>query len=248
MTVGQAGNECILVEMDDERLSLADSPGLSPPQRTWIVPALWVTACGLAVLAAAAIYINFRALPFDPAAWRTAGGLERARMLSSLLQQTDFNGFSRPEVEYYLGVPEFDERLFWYDLGEYDATVPIDPRGDVGSRDRLYGVFRQDPGGTIQEVVFSHRRPVLGSDFFDSTLWFSDARAERQRIFTRALGRLRALGLSRANTAAFLGPPDGWRVRSEYNVGRPGRFFGGHRALVIEFDAADTVRASFLAD
>jgi hypothetical protein len=224
-----------------------EPPDMFPVQRGWLPRATLLSALALAALAAVAVYLSSRPLTFDPASWRTATSGERARMLGSLLRQTDFVGYSRPEVEYYLGVPEFDERIFWYDLGRYDQGSSLDPRGNVGDSSRLFGVFRHDGGGTIKEVVFSHRRPTLGRMAFDSTLWFSDSLADRQQVVTRALGRIRALGLSKSVATNLLGPPDGWRVRSEYNVGRTW-FLGGQRALIIEFGGADTVLSSFVAD
>lgn len=232
--------------MDDRSVPSIEPPDMFPVQRSWLPRALLMSALALAVMAAAAVYLSSGPLTFDPVAWREATSGERSRMLGSLLKQTDFVGFSRPEVEYYLGVPEFDERIFWYDLGQYSGDGPLDPRGDVGDSTHLFGVFRQDGAGNIEEVVFSHRRPTMGREFFDSTLWFSNTRADRQQVFTRALGRIRALGLSKGVATRLLGPPDGSRVRSEYNVGRTW-FLGGQRALILEFGAADTVIASHIA-
>lgn len=233
--------------MDEHHIPSIEPPDMFSLRRSWMSRVTLFSALALAALAVIAVYLSSRPLTFDPALWRTASNSERARMLNSLLGQTDFVGFSRPEVEYYLGVPEFEERIFWYDLGLYSQDSPLDPRGDVGDSTHLFGVFRHDGAGTIKEVVFSHRRPTLGRLAFDSTVWFSGAPADRQEVFTRALGRIRALGLTKSVATGLLGPPDGWRVRSEYNVGRTW-FLGGQRALIIEFAEADTVVGSFIAD
>jgi hypothetical protein len=191
-------------------------PNIEPPDMTAIPPRPWlprmliVFAVLLVLLAIFGLHLRYRPLPFDPARWQTSTGSTRGRMLNSLLEQTDFVGFTRVEVEVYLGKADFDDRLFWYDLGPDAGQVQIDPRADVGDPSRLYGIFQHDRGRLILEVLYNHRRPTLGSERFDSTGWFGDDPSVRRPMFLNALGRLRALGLTRDVIQGFLGPPDGY--------------------------------------
>ncbi|GAB4329230.1 MAG: hypothetical protein Kow0074_25630 [Candidatus Zixiibacteriota bacterium] len=230
--------------MTDNDVKRIEPPDIMRPN-TALMRGLIAAAVALVALAAFALYLQYRSIAFDPTAWRTASSAERARMLRSLLEQTDFIGFSREEVVFYLGPAEFDERLFWYDLGVIETEHTVDPRGDVGDPDHLYGVFRYDIRGAILDVLYSHRRPVLGSEEFDSTAWADGTPAERRAMFTRALGRIRGRGLQKTVVTSLLGPPDGTRIRAEYDVGTriP---YGSNRALILEFGPDDIVDTSFI--
>jgi hypothetical protein len=222
------------------------APNIEPPdplviQRSWMTRALVFFAAGLVCLAAFGLYLRYRPVEFDPVRWR-------GRMLKSLLAQTDFVGYKRSEVEFYLGPANYDERLFWYDLGPDAGAAPADPRGNVGKPDLLYGVFQHDRDGLILEVLYSHRRPTLGSAQFDSTGWFSDDPSVRRTMFTNVLGRLRNQGLTKAAIQTYLGPPDGWRVRGQYDVGFGGAVYGGKKALIFEFDSSDAVISSEVSE
>ena len=224
-------------------------PHIEPPDlfavpKSWIPKALIIFAVALLGLAGFSVYLHYRLLPFDPVRWQESNGFDRGRMLKSLLQQTDFVGFTRAEVRVYLGPADYDERLFWYDLGPDSGAAPADPRGNVGRSDHLYGVFQQDKAGEITEVLYSHHRPMLGSAPFDSTGWFGDDRSMRRTMFTNALGRLRRLGLTKSTVQNYLGPPDGHRVRAEYDVGFGGAVFGPNKALILTYDDNDVVIAS----
>jgi hypothetical protein len=218
------------------------------PQPRWLPRLLILFCIALVLLAVFGLYLRYRHLPFDPVHWQAANGTTRGRMLGSLLEQTDFVGFTRPEVEAYLGAPEFDDRLFWYDLGPDTAPTPVDPRADIGNPARLYGVFHHDRGGIILEVLYNHRRPTLGSAKFDSTAWFGDDPAVRRTMFLDALGKLRNLGLSRNVVQDFLGPPDGHRVRAQYDVGFGGAIYGTRKALIFTYDDNNVVIESEVTD
>ena len=230
--------------MSNERI-----PSIEPPDmigRGGLTRLLVILALLLTFLAIVGIYLTYRPRPFNPVRWQTATSNERGRMLSSLMKQTDFIGFTRDEVQVYLGSADFDQRLFWYDLGPETGDDPVDPRADVGDPRRLYGVFRQDVAGLILEVLYSHRRPLLGSQPYDSTAWFNGTPAERRTMFTNALGRIRSTGLTRANVIAILGEPDGHRVRGEYNVGPGSSPYGTPRALILDYNDQDIVDTSFI--
>jgi hypothetical protein len=229
-------------------------PNIEPPDATLIpqprwLPRLLILFCiALVLMAVFGLYLRYRPLPFDPAVWLTANGTTRGRMLGSLLEQTDFVGFTRPEVEAYLGKPEFDDRLFWYDLGPDSAQTPIDPRAAIGDPARLYGVFHHDRGGIILEVLYNHRRPTLGSAKFDSAGWFGGDPAVRRTMFLNALGKLRNLGLTRDVVQDLLGPPDGHRVRAQYDVGFGGAIYGTRKALILTYDDGNVVTESKVTD
>jgi hypothetical protein len=180
--------------------------------------------------------------------WQQASGFDRGRMLKSLLSQTEFAGFTRPEVEHYLGPSDFDERQFWYDLGPVDAGLEREARADVGEPGHLAAVFSYEPTGSIESVLYSYRRPVFGSAPFDSAGWFGDDRAVRQSMFTNGLRRLRAMGLNRATTRLLFGPPDGNRNRAHYHVGMAGAFIGSGKALILSYDDDDTVIEMHITD
>lgn len=229
-------------------------PKIEPPDTTLIpqprwLPRLLILFCiALVVMAVFGLYMRYRPLPFDPGHWQTANGTNRGRMLGSLLEQTDFVGFTRAEVETYLGAPEFDDRLFWYDLGPDTAQTPADPRAAIGDPARLYGVFHHNRGGMILEVLYNHRRPTLGSAKFDSSGWFGDDPSVRRTMFLDALGKLRILGLSRNVVQDLLGPPDGHRVRAQYDVGFGGAIYGTRKALIFTYDDSHVVIESEVTD
>ncbi len=230
--------------MPNEQLPPIEPPDLFAVPRSWMPKVLLLFALALLGLAGFGVYMHYRALPFDPGRWREANGFDRGRMLKSLLAQTDFVGFTRAEVQVYLGAANYDERLFWYDLGPDSGTAPADPRGDVGKPDHLYGIFQQDRKGQITEVLYSHHRPTLGSAPFDSTGWFGDDHSVRRSMFTDVLGQLRKQGLTKTIVQQYLGPPDGWRVRGEYDVGFGGAVDGAKKALILTYDDNDVVIAS----
>jgi hypothetical protein len=230
--------------MPTDPASNIEPPDLFVIQRNWMTRALIFFAVGLVGLAVFGLYLRYRPIEFDPVRWKEANGTGRGRMLKSLLAQTDFAGYTRSEVVFYLGPANYDERLFWYDLGPDAGTAPADPRGNVGKPNHLYGIFQHDRGGVILEVLYSHRRPTLGSAQFDSTVWFSGDPSVRRTMFTNVLGRLRNQGLTSTAIQTYLGPPDGWRVLGQYDVGFGGAIYGGKKALIFEFDSNDVVISS----
>jgi hypothetical protein len=230
------------------RSLLHPGPDVMPLRRDWMVRAVLIMAAMLVALAVLGVWLNHRPLPFDVQRWGESGGDGRGRMLQSLLAQTGFAGFSRAEVEGYIGPADFEERQFWFDLGPADVSTPLEPRARVGDTARLYGVFSHDRDGAITEVLFSRRRPLLGSSLFDSTLWFGSMRSERREMYTRTLGRLRALGLTRSTVESFLGPADGHRVRAHYSVGNSNFVLGSDRSLILEYDQQEMVSLMKVSD
>ena len=229
-----------------------DTPKIEPPEimppRRGMARALIAITVALVLLAVFGLYLQYRPVPFDPVAWRDASRTLRSRMLESLLDQTNFVGFARDEVRFYLGPAEFDERLFWYDLGSAEGDPPVNPSGDVGAQDRLFGVFHHDEDGLVLEVLYSHRRPLLGSADFDPTTWANATPDTRRAMFTSALRTIRSRGLDRRVVIALLGPPDGERVRAEYAVGSGMIPYAANRALIIEYNRDDIVDTSFVQE
>lgn len=228
-----------------ERRALLDEP---PPQSRRLVRWLIAATVALVAMAGLGLYLQYRPLPFSPDRWKSAGAAERGRMLSSLRKQTDFVGFTRPEVEYYLGAPDFDERQFWYDLGRDTSGAARDARARIGDPQKLYGVFNFSETGAITEVLYSRRRPVLGSAPFDSAGWSDGSPTERRLMFTNSLSRLRSIGLSYANAHRLLGPHDGIRVRGQYAAGSGGGMLGTAKALIVEYDDLDVVVSSHVTE
>ncbi|MEW5701612.1 MAG: hypothetical protein AB1792_05225 [Candidatus Zixiibacteriota bacterium] len=234
--------------MDDHHPILAPDPDVIPPKQNWMIRITMLVAGQLVFLAIAGLWLHFRPRPFSPARWQSALGPERGRMLKSLFAQTDFVGFTRANAEIYLGPPDFDERQFWYDLGSIRSGVPLDPRAAVGDSSHLHVVFSYNPTGAITDVLYSHRRPTLGSAPFDSSLWFNPDHARRVDVIIRALGRIRARGPTLTNVQELLGPADGARVRAHYDVGSGGVVLGSQKALILDYNADDVVSSSHVAD
>lgn len=227
---------------------LAEDPAIVPIQRDWMTKAVIGLAVLLLAIAAFGVWLRFRPIPYSPERWAVASGLDRGRMLGSLLEKADFVGFSRTDVEHYLGAANFDERQFWYDLGPADPEAVVEPRANVGEAGRLYAVFSFDRDGSVSQILYSRRRPLLGSVAFDSSGWFGEDRTKRREMFTRTLGELRARSLDRITIESLLGPADGSRIRAHYNVGLAGSFIGTHKALVLEYDEMDVVLTSRVTD
>jgi len=234
--------------MDTRRPILEPSPDVIPLKHNWMTRAVLLVAVATLALAIAGLWSHLRPRPFSPARWQTALGPERGRMLRSLLSQTDFVGFTRANVEIYLGAPDFDERQFWYDLGSLAEVQPVDPRAAVGDPAHLCIVFSYNPTGAITDVLYNRRRPTLGSASFDSAAWFGPDHATRCAVVTNALGRIRNRGLSLISAQELLGPADGARVRAHYDVGSGGTLFGAQKALILEYNPNDIVTASIVVD
>jgi hypothetical protein len=227
---------------------LHDTPDVLPVRRDWMARAVLIMALALLAMATFGVWLRFRPIPYDISRWQEAGGFDRGRMLHSLLKQTGFVGFTRTNVEKYLGAPNLNERQFWYDLGPAESELAPEPRAAVGDPKHLYGVFAYDLDGIISDVLYSRRRPILGSQPFDSSGWFGGDATKRRTMFTRALGRLRSVGLTQSHVAALLGPPDGTRNRAHYDVGMGGSFLGSAKALVIDYDPSDVVTATAVVE
>ncbi len=227
---------------------LSSEPQIVPLQHDWMSRAVLLMAVALLAIAAFGVWLRFRPAPYQIERWMTSGGFDRGRMLKSLLAQTTFVDFPRSDVEHYLGRPDFDERQFWYDLGPADPESFPEPRAAVEDSSRLCVVFSFDRDGQISQVLYSRRRPVLGSQPFDSAGWFSADRSMRRAMLTRTLGELRSRSLDRYSAELLLGPLDGVRVRAHYDVGLAGDFIGSHKALVIEYDETDIARSATVAE
>ena len=227
---------------------LHPAPEVLPVRRDWMARAVLIMALALLAMAAFGLWLRFRPIPYDAARWQESGGFDRGRMLHSLLSKTDFVGFTRTDVERYLGAPNLNERQLWYDLGPAQADLAPEPRAAVGDPSHLYGVFAYDQDGIVSDVLYSRRRPTLGSQPFDSSGWFGGDPANRRTMFIRTLGRLRSTGLTRGHIVALLGPPDGSRNRAHYDVGMGGSFLGSAKALVVEYDPNDVVTATVVVE
>jgi len=227
---------------------LSSEPEIVPLQRDWMSRAVVMMAIVLVAVAAFGVWLRFRPIPYQTDRWMDAGGFDRGRMLDALLTQTRFVDFPRTDVERYLGPADFDERQFWYDLGPADAESVVEPRAMVGDTSRLYAVFSFDRDAKITQVLYSRRRPVLGSENFDESEWSGSNHSRRRAMFIRVLGKLRATSFDRWNAESLLGTPDGVRVRTHYDVGLGGAFIGTHKALVLEYDESDVVRSATVVD
>lgn len=227
---------------------LSTDPEIVPMQRDWMSRAVLILAVVLLAIAAFGVWLRFRPIPYQTERWMTSDRFDRGRMLSSLLAQTRFVDFPRTDVEHYLGRADFDERQFWYDLGPADDDAVPEPRAMVGDSTRLYAVFSFDHDGQISQVLYSRRRPLLGSEKFDSTAWFGGEQSRRRAMLTRALGELRSRTLSRLSVETFLGPADGARVRAHYSVGLAGGIIGKHKALVFDYNEWDIVKSATILD
>lgn len=220
---------------------LSTEPQIVPLKRDWISRSVLILALVLLAISVFGVWLRFRPISYETTRWLESGGLDRGRMLASLFEKTDFIGFPRIDVEHYLGPADFDERQFWYDLGPVDPEAAVEPRANVGDPTRLSAVFSYDRDGQVSQVLYSRRRPTLGSAPFDSVVWFGEDRTARRPMFIRTLGNLRSRSFDRESVEAYLGPPDGSRVRAQYDVGLAGAFIGTLKALIIDYDEADRV-------
>ena len=227
---------------------LSAEPEIVPLQGDWMSRVVLLLAVVLLAIAAFGVWLKFRPIPYQTERWLTSSGFDRGRMLNSLLAQTDFANFPRADVEHYLGSADFDERQFWYDLGPADPEATIEARAAVGDTSRLFAVFSFARDGSISQVLYSRRRPVLGSQPFDSSRWFGADKSARRAMFTRVLGELRLRTFDRYTVESLLGPADGSRIRAHYDVGLAGRFIGTHKALIFAFDDLDVVKEVEVVD
>jgi hypothetical protein len=217
-------------------------------QPPWVRRALLLTMLMLLLFVVGGVYMKYRPLDYTPMRWLTAHGFDRGRMLASLLGETDFVGFTREDVQTYLGRPDLDERQIWYDIGPADRNLVRDARADVGDLSRLLAVFTYGKTGQVSDVLYSYRRPTLGSEPFDSVGWFGEDPDLRLSMFPSVLRRLRNLGLSKSMVERLLGPPTGRRVRAHYAVGNGGQFIGTSKALVVSYNRNDVALSTVVVD
>jgi hypothetical protein len=230
----------------EQRLhNLSDEEGQQPP---WVRRSLFLSAFLLILMSSGAVYLKYRPITYTPMRWFEASGFDRGRMLKSLFAQADFVGFVRGDAQIYLGKPGLDERQIWYDIGSADRNLIREARADVGDSTRLMAVFTYGKTGQIRDVLYSYRRPTLGSEPFDSAGWFGDDVDNRTTMFPYVLRRLRNLGMSKSVVERLLGPPTGHRIRAHYYVGNGGQIIGTSKALVLSYDRNGVVESVDVVD
>lgn len=207
---------------------------------------LLVIGVGFVVVASLLLYSTFKLLPFNDALWQESGRHVRGRMVKNLLANTDFTGFSRGEVITWLGAPDFDERLYWYNLGPTTAPHVRSARTPVGDSSQFIIVFQADIQNQIVEVLFDRRPDSLGGETFDENVWQIAPRAERGKMARNLVSHYRWVGHPATDLLKRLGPPDGELFRTHYDVGNAGKIYSFGHALVFIFDETGHVTKFYL--
>ena len=208
----------------------------------------WLMLIGALFLVVAAwlFYDTVKLLPFNDKVWREAERRTRGRMVKSLLTKTDFTGFSRGEVITYLGVPDYDERLYWYNLGPTNALHKRSARTPVGDSSQFIIVFRADMQNQIVEVLLDRRPDSLKEEPFDAARWKAGPPAERGAMVKNLLGHQRWVRQPSSDLLERLGPADGELFRTHYDVGNAGKLFSMGHALIFIFDDTGHVTKFYL--
>lgn len=208
----------------------------------------WLMAigAGFAALATILLYNTYKPLPFNDILWQESGRQVRGRMVKNLLANNDFAGFSRGEVITWLGAPDFDERLYWYDLGPTTAPPKRGARTPVGDSTQFIIVFRADIQNQIIEVLFDRRPDTLGGEEFDENVWHIARPAERAKMVRNLVSHHRWVGRPATGLLEHLGSPDGELFRTHYDVGNAGKIYSFGHALVFIFDHTGHVTRFYL--
>jgi len=207
---------------------------------------LLVIGAGFVVVTALLLHHTFKLLPFNDNLWQESGRHVRGRMVKNLLANNDFNGFSRGEVIKWLGAPDYDERLYWYNLGPTTAPHRCSARTPVGDSSQFTIVFRADIQNQIVEVLLDRRPDSLGDETFDENVWHIAPAAERGKMVKNLLGHHRWVGQPATDLLKRLGPPDGELFRTHYDVGNAGKIYSFGHALVFIFDETGRVIRYYL--
>ncbi len=198
------------------------------------------------VLAGLLFYNTVKPLPFNDKLWQESSGRTRGRMVHDLLDNNDFTGFSRGEVITWLGAPDLDERLYWYDLGPSDAPREFDGRTPVGDSSHFIIAFRADIQNQIDQVLLDRRPSTPGTEKFDELVWEAATPVERAAMVTDLVGHYRWVGRPVEELQEKLGPPDGELFRTHYNVGFAGKIYSFNHALIFVFDRDSRVQKYYL--
>ncbi len=206
---------------------------------------LAIICVGFVTVAAVLFYNTVKLLPFNDKLWQESNRGTRGRMVKSLLESNDFSGFSRGEVMVYLGLPDFDERLYWYHLGPTDPPHKRSARTPVGDSAQFIICFRADMQNEIAEVLLDRRPDSLArkefNEKFDEEKWQAATPAERGKMVKNLLSHHRWTGRPSSDLLSRLGPPDGELFRMHYDVGKAGKLFSFGHALVFVFDSTGHV-------
>jgi hypothetical protein len=206
-----------------------------------------ILICAAFVIVAGVLFYNtVKLLPFNDELWRESERRTRGRMVKNLLANNDFTGFSRGEVMAYLGPPDYDERLYWYNLGPTNAPHKRSGRTPVGDSSQFIIVFRADIQNQIDEVLLDRRPDSLGQEEFTEEKWRAATSIERGRMVTRLLSRHRWIRHPATDLLHRLGPPDGELFRTHYDVGNAGKLISFGHALVFVFDNTAHVTRFYL--
>jgi len=207
---------------------------------------LALIGAGFVLVAAVLLYNTFKLLPFNDKLWLESTGRERGRMVKNLLENNDFTGFSRGDVITWLGAPDFDERLYWYNLGPTDGLHKRSARTPVGDSSQFTLVFRAGIQNQIAEVLLDRRPTSMGNEEFDQEKWMAATPAERGRMVKNLISHHQFIRRPSAELAERLGPPDGELYRTHYNVSTAGKIFSASHALIFVFDHTGHVTEYFL--
>lgn len=207
---------------------------------------LMLIGAGFVIVATILLYNTFKLLPFNDALWQENSRQVRGRMVDNLLENNDFTGFSRGEVITWLGAPDFDERLYWYNLGPTTAPHRRGARTPVGDSTQFIIVFRADIQNQLVEVLFDRRPDTLSSEEFDENVWQIARPAERARMVKNLLSHHRWVDRPATDLRERLGPPDGELFRTHYDVGNAGKIYSFGHALVFIFDNTGHVTQYYL--
>jgi hypothetical protein len=208
----------------------------------------WLTliGAGFVIIAAILMYNTFKLLPFNDKLWQSSTGRDRGRMVKDLLAHNDFTGFSRGDVITWLGIPDFDERLYWYNLGPTDAPHEFSANAPVGDSTQFTLVFRANIQNQIAEIMLERRPDSLGNEKFDEAKWKAGSPAERGKMVKNLISHYQFIRRPSAELPDRLGPPDGELFRTQYDVGNAGKVFSFGHALIFVFDSTGHVSNYFL--
>jgi hypothetical protein len=201
---------------------------------------------GFVIVTSVLLYNTYKLLPFNNTLWQNSLPRDRGRMVGNLLANNDFTGFSRGEVITWLGVPGYDERLYWYNLGPTDGPHVRSARTPVGDSSQFVIVFRADIQNQIAEIMLDRRPDSMGTEEFDEAKWQAAGPAERGQMVVNLIGHHRFIRRPAAELLERLGPPDGKLFRTQYSVGTAGKIFSFGHALIFVFDSTGHVSEYFL--
>ena len=207
---------------------------------SWWAGCLVIVGAGVLLLVGKVAWFQMAVTwKFSPLAWRLAPETGREAMARDYISSRELRGMSRSQILSDLGEPNHSSDYWLFAVGP-DGLGTAQPRG-ISIRYSGEPILQVwfDPEGRVGRCLAPRVPESVGRREFDSMVWKSLSRPERQSM-ALALSKGEHLhGASKQQVEELLGPPDHAEAHFDYYVAWKG--YPDHVILAVRFDIADRV-------